>query len=66
MVKVEPPDWMRPLVTSWTAARASAKRIDPAMGAETLVLISEQHGEEPRIDVGDARRQPPAAFRSLA
>ena len=37
-------------------------RIDAVMDAETLVLIGEQHVEETRIDVGDRRRQPPAAF----
>jgi hypothetical protein len=30
------------------------------MGAKALVLVSKQHGEEARIDIGDARGQPPA------
>ena len=37
-------------------------RIDAVMNAETLVLIGKQHVEETRIDVGNRRRQPPAAF----
>ena len=37
-------------------------RIDAVMDAKTLVLISKQHVEEARIDVGDGRRQPPAAL----
>ena len=37
-------------------------RIDAVMGAEALVLIGKQHVEQPRIDVGDPRRQPPAAL----
>ena len=37
-------------------------RIDAVMNAETFVLIGEQHVEEARIDVGDRRRQSPAAF----
>ena len=37
-------------------------RIDAVMLPEALVLIGEQHVEEARIDVGDRRRQPPAAF----
>ena len=37
-------------------------RIDAVMNTETFVLIGEQHVEEARIDVGNRRRQPPAAF----
>ena len=36
--------------------------IDAVMSAKPLVLISKQHGEEARIDIGDPRGQPPAAF----
>src|SRR5580658_10312920 len=32
------------------------------MNAESFVLISKQHVEEARIDVGHRRRQPPTAF----
>ena len=37
-------------------------RIDAAMNTETFVLIRKKHIEEARIDVGDRRQQPPAAF----
>ena len=62
MVSVEPPDWMRPLVTSWTGGARERQRVDAGMRAEAFVLVGEQHGEKTRIDVGDPRRQPPAAF----
>ena len=54
---------MRPLLTSCSVGAHERQRIDAAMGAEALVLIGEQHGEEARIDIGHARRQPPAALR---
>ena len=62
MVSVEPPERMRPLAASWNAARMSASGSTPVMGAEALVLVGEQHVEEARIDIGDPRRQPPAAL----
>ena len=45
------------------AARASASGSTPAMRAEALVLVGEQHLEKARIDVVERRRQPPAAVR---
>ena len=38
------------------------KRVDAVMGRKALVLIGKQHREEARIDIGDARRQAPAAL----
>jgi hypothetical protein len=43
------------------------ERIDAAMGAEALIFISKQHGEEARIDIRHTRRQAPATlWRSVS
>ena len=63
MVSVEPPERIRPLVTSWNVARSERQRIDAAMRAEALVLVGEQQVEEPRIDVGDCAPASASALR---
>ena len=62
MERVEPPETIRPLVTSWSAARPKRQRVDAVMLPEALVLIGEQHVEEARIDL---RRGSPATASGL-
>ena len=62
MVSVEPPEMNAAARCKLERRAEKRQRIDAVMRAETFVLIGEQHVEEPRIDIGDPRRQPPAAF----
>ena len=49
-----------PLFYQLESRARHGRRVDAAMLVEALILVGEEHFEEPRIDVLDARRQPPA------